>query len=86
MREATRPQERAGWNKLYGLLTANEYVRVPVQPLLSFALIVTLHVPQLLGLPEMTPAELRVNPLGKLPFDTENVYGLFPPLAVTVWL
>lgn len=61
-------------------------MRVPVQPLLSFALIVTEHVPLLVGFPEMTPPELRLNPDGRLPFDTENVYGLFPPLAVTVWL
>jgi hypothetical protein len=37
--------------------------------------------------PDTTPfVAVNVRPVGKVPADTLNVYGLAPPLAVTVWL
>ena len=39
-----------------------------------------------LGVPAMTPVELRVNPAGKAPELSAYVYGPVPPVAVRVWL
>ena len=38
------------------------------------------------GVPEITPALLKLNPAGKLPAVTLHVYDGTPPLACSVWL
>jgi hypothetical protein len=45
------------------------------------AVIVPVHVPRLVGMPEMTPAELKLNPGGRVPDVTLKV-GAGVPLAV----
>lgn len=38
------------------------------------------------GVPEITPAALRVKPAGGVPVVTDHVYPPAPPTAVSVWL
>ncbi len=38
------------------------------------------------GVPEITPALLKLNPAGKLPAVTAQLYGGTPPVAWSVWL
>jgi hypothetical protein len=52
---------------------------------LSVTFIVIDAVPAVVGVPEMTPLVLRVNPAGKVPETIVQVYGAVPPLAVSVW-
>ena len=40
----------------------------------------------LVGVPLSTPVLLSVRPVGSEPLATLQVYGLVPPLAVSVWL
>src|SRR5471030_2180035 len=68
------------------VVTLTVYDRVPVQPLLAVALSVKVELPAVVGVPERTPAVVRVSPAGRVPLDTVKVYGLLPPLAVIVWL
>ena len=42
--------------------------------------------PTCVGVPESTPVEESVNPLGSVPLVTAKLYGAVPPLAVIVWL
>jgi hypothetical protein len=63
-----------------GFVTAVEF------PSVAFTVKVT--VPVAVGLPDMTPVVgSRDNPAGRrLPVASDQVYGVFPPAAVTVWL
>jgi hypothetical protein len=45
---------------------------------------VNVKLPPTIGLPEIVPAVERVSPIGRLPSNTENLYGAVPPLAVMV--
>jgi hypothetical protein len=48
---------------------------------------VKLDVPAVVGVPEITPVEAaRLNPAGRLPVVINHVYGVWPPVAVSVWL
>ena len=42
---------------------------------------VKLEVPGVVGVPEMTPLLLSVNPVGSAPLASDHAYGLVPPLA-----
>jgi len=42
------------------------------------------EVAAVVGVPEMTPALLRLRPAGKLPEVTVQAYGVFPPVAASV--
>ena len=53
---------------------------------MSVARIVKVKAPSVVGVPERTPAVVRVSPVGSAPLITVKVYGLLPPLAVMVWL
>jgi hypothetical protein len=44
------------------------------------------ELPVAVGVPDNTPAEVRLRPAGNEPALFVNVYGLVPPLAVFVWL
>ena len=41
-------------------------------------------VPRAAVVPPMTPAVLRLSPVGRAPAETDHVYGASPPDAVTV--
>jgi len=49
------------------------------------ALTVNSNVPAVVGIPEITPALLKVKPVGKLPLVISQLIGLVP-LAISVWL
>jgi hypothetical protein len=42
---------------------------------------VKLNVPAVVGVPLRTPAVLRLNPAGRAPADTDQLYGGVPPVA-----
>ena len=42
-------------------------------------------VPAVVGVPEMTPALLRLSPVGSAPEVTAHAYGAAPPLALKLW-
>ena len=48
---------------------------------LSATLTVKLEVPVAVGLPEMVPELLKLRPAGRLPEETDQVYGVLPPVA-----
>ncbi len=51
----------------------------------SVSLTVKLKVPEDVGVPEITPVvALRTSPAGKEPALIDHVYGVFPPVAVSV--
>lgn len=50
----------------------------------SVTVTVKLEVPAVVGVPEITPAALRLNPAGKVPDVTDHVYGAVPPAACSV--
>ena len=52
----------------------------------SCACTVNVTVPVAVGVPLMTPAALSVSPAGNAPADTDQVYGVLPPVAASVWL
>lgn len=72
------------------VMTGQEMVMVnpalPGQELASVTLTVKELVPAVVGVPEMTPAELMVRPGGRVPELMLKVYGAVPPLGVKVWL
>ena len=59
---------------------------VAVSPLASLTSAVKLEVPAAVGIPEITPAPVRLNPGGKLPAVSDHVYAGVPPVAASVWL
>ena len=52
---------------------------------LPVTLTVKVAVPVALGVPVMAPAVLRLKPLGRLPDEIIQVYGVVPPLADRDW-
>ena len=54
-------------------------------PPVFVALTVKVNVPSAVGVPEITPEELRDKPAGKLPTVTSQVNGV-PPVATSVWV
>jgi hypothetical protein len=66
--------------------TLSERLFVAVVPLVSLTRIVKVEVPEERGVPPMTPVELlRESPDGSRPEERDQVYGVAPPEAVTVW-
>jgi hypothetical protein len=47
----------------------------------SVTFTVKVEVPVPVGVPEMTPEELRLRPIGSAPELTDQVYGVVPPVA-----
>jgi hypothetical protein len=43
-------------------------------------------VPAVVGVPEITPPEDRDNPAGGEPDARDQLYGVTPPVAASVWL
>jgi len=55
--------------------------------LASSTCIVKVLVPDAVGVPEMTPVEAaRVSPAGSVPEMVDQMYGVRPPVAASVWL
>jgi len=51
----------------------------------SVTVTVKVNVPAADGVPEITPVdEFKVNPAGRLPVVTDQVYGVTPPVAANV--
>ena len=70
-----------------GWAAATTMLRLFVAVLLfaSFTCTVNEAVPDVVGVPEITPVEAaRLNPAGKDPDEIDQVYGVFPPVAASV--
>ena len=59
---------------------------VSLKPLLSVTFTLKLVVPEVEGVPLITPAALSDKPVGKLPLLTDQLYGAVPLLTVKVVL
>jgi hypothetical protein len=59
---------------------------VVVLALKSLTFTVKLDVPAVVGVPEITPAELIASPVGKAPAESDHVYGVVPFATCSVWL
>jgi hypothetical protein len=59
---------------------------VAVPAFASLTCTVKLEVPAVVGVPVIAPAVLRLNPAGRAPTVVDQVYGVVPPVAVSVWL
>ena len=66
-----------------GLATVMLYARVVIVPAKSRRLTVKFCVPNAVGVPLIAPP-LRFSPAGRLPAETDHVYGFTPPLAASV--
>jgi len=47
---------------------------------------VTLELAAVVGVPSRTPVADRLMPAGSVPEDTDQLYGVVPPVAASVWL
>jgi len=74
----------AGLTVITGQSTTSVSARVPVHPLASVAVTVKLNVPVTVGVPERTPAVVRVIPAGSAPAVTAYVTVPTPPVCVNV--
>ena len=59
---------------------------MPVQPFESVTVTVIGNVPVCVGVPESTPLEARVRPVGSVPLLSVNVAVPIAPVCVKVWL
>src|SRR5512134_3616853 len=66
--------------------TAMERARVEERPLLPVTWTVKLDVPTVVGVPLIVPPVDRLSPAGRLPAETDQLYGVVPPVAARVWL
>ena len=64
------------------IVTEKSFVAVP--PPVTWT--VKLKVPAAVGVPLRTPAEDRFRPAGSVPADTDQLYGVVPPVAASAWL
>src|SRR5579883_1637888 len=81
----TSPVVELGQVRLGPATILNGQVRLATEPRESFTWRVKL--PAAAGVPVTAPVEaLRVSPAGRLPLDTENVYGAVPPVTAIAGL
>jgi len=64
------------------IVTESGFVAVP--PPVTWT--VKLEVAAVVGVPLRTPAEDRPSPAGSVPAVTDQLYGVVPPVAASVWL
>src|SRR3990172_5132546 len=70
-----------------GSYAVSEKSLAVIAALASLTCTVKVDVPVVVGVPDMTPVEgSRAKPAGRVPDETDQVYGIFPPTAVRVWL
>jgi hypothetical protein len=69
-----------------GITIDRAFVAVSAGACESVTLTVKLEVPAVVGVPEITPPELKESPAGRLPELSDQLYGVTPPVAVSVWL
>ena len=67
-----------------GELTARLTARFVEKLLASVTCTVKLAVPAAVGVPLRTPPLLKLNPAGKLPDASDQLYGVVPPVAAKV--
>ena len=67
-------------------LIVKEKSFVAEAPLAPSTRTVKLEVPAVVGVPLRTPAADKLRPAGSVPGGTDQVYGIVPPVAVSVWL
>jgi hypothetical protein len=80
------PEFRLVVVSLSGAITAKLNAIVSVAPFLSVTCARNENVPEFVGVPEKVPSEASVTPAGRLPDTTVQVYGGFPPFALSAWL
>jgi hypothetical protein len=69
-----------------GALIATEKSFVDEALLAPATRTVKLEVPSAVGIPSRTPVADRLRPAGSVPEDTDQLYGVVPPVAASVWL
>jgi hypothetical protein len=67
-------------------LIVTEKSFVDEAPLAPSTRTVKLEGPSAVGVPSRTPVGDRLKPAGSVPADTDQLYGVVPPVAVSVWL
>jgi hypothetical protein len=67
-------------------LTVTERAFVDEAPLAPVTRTVKLEVPAAVGVPLRTPAADRLRPAGSAPAETDQLYGVVPPVAASDWL
>ena len=71
--------ERSG-----GIIIDRAFVAVSAGVCESVTRTVKLEVPEAVGVPLITPPELRLKPAGSEPDASDQLYGVTPPLAANV--
>ncbi len=51
----------------------------------SSTLTVNVDVPVVVGVPDIAPELFKLRPAGRLPEETDQVYGVVPPVAARDW-
>jgi len=67
-------------------LIATSKIRVDEALSLPATLTVKMEVPVTVGVPLRTPTVDKLRPAGRVPADTDQLYGVVPPVAANVWL
>jgi hypothetical protein len=67
-------------------LTVIEKAFVEEAPFPPATRTVKFEAPAAVGVPPSTPAADRLKPAGRVPADTDQLYGVIPPVATSVWL
>jgi hypothetical protein len=62
-----------------------DMLALAMAPILSVTLTTAVTgPPMVVGMPDITPVELRLSPLGRLPDCSAQLYGVSPPVAPSV--
>jgi hypothetical protein len=70
-----------------GIAIESAWSSVSGVPWESVTRTVKFEVPAVVGVPEIVPVdELSDRPAGRLPEMTDQLYGVTPPVATSVWL
>jgi hypothetical protein len=72
--------------RLAGMTIESAWSSVSGVPWLSVTRTVKFDVPAVVGVPLITPPELRDSPDGRLPESSDQLYGVTPPVAASVRL
>jgi len=67
-------------------LIVTSKIRVDEALSLPATRIVKMEVPVAVGVPLRTPNGDKLRPAGSVPEDTDQLYGVVPPVAASVWL
>ena len=67
-----------------GITIDRAFVAVSAGVWESVTLTVKFEVPAVVGVPEITPPELKERPAGRVPESSDQLYGVTPPVAASV--